>query len=104
MPTVRILRQAAEEAEAAAGWYEQERENLGQDFFQAIEAGIQLIEDDLVPLVSMPGHAGSLGAKRLILRRFPYDIVVVERLGEVIVIAFAHHARKPGYWRNRTAE
>lgn len=52
----------------------------------------------------MSGHAGGLGAKRLMLRRFPYDIVVVERPSEVIVIAFAHHARKPGYWRNRIAD
>lgn len=104
MPTVRILRQAAEEAEAAASWYERERKNLGQDFFQAIEAGIQLIEDGLVPLVPMPGRAGGLGAKRLILRRFPFDIVVVEKPGEAIVVAFAHHARKPGYWRNRIAD
>jgi hypothetical protein len=38
---------------------------------------------------------------RLILKRFPYDIVVFDHLGETLVLAVAHHSRRPGYWRNR---
>jgi len=44
------------------------------------------------------------GVKRLILKRFPFDVVVVDRPTEVFVIAFAHHARRPGYWRQRRRE
>ncbi len=102
MRKVRILRQAALEAEAAAGWYEKEREGLGAKFAEAIETALDVIEDGLVPLSPMPGHAGSKGAKRLILRRFPYDIVVVKSAEELIVVACAHHSRKPGYWKDRT--
>lgn len=101
MRKVRILRQAAEEAEAAAGWYEKERQGLGAEFVEAIEAAIDIIEDGFLPLSPMPGNSGLEGAKRLILRRFPYDIVVVERGNDLIVVAFAHHSRKPGYWRDR---
>lgn len=100
---VRLLRQAAEEAEAAAVWYEQERPGLGAEFFEAIEAGLDVIEDGFLPLAPMPGTSGTQGAKRLILRRFPYDIVVVDRGDERLVVAFAHHSRKPGYWRDRTS-
>jgi hypothetical protein len=100
---VRILRQAAEEAEAAAGWYEQERRGLSAEFAEAIEASIDVIEDGFLPLSPMPGASGKHGAKRLILRRFPYDIVVVDRGGERISVAFAHHSRKPGYWRYRAS-
>jgi len=100
---VRILRQAAEEAEAATGWYEKERDGLGAEFAEAIDAVLDIIEDGLVPLSAMPGHSGSEGAKRLILRRFPYDVVVVESGTELVVVAFAHHSRKPGYWRDRTS-
>lgn len=103
MPKVRILRQAADEAEAAAAWYEQERRGLGTEFAQAIEAAIDVIEDSFLPLSPMPGSSGRHGAKCLILRRFPYDIVVVDRDDERIVVAFAHHSRKPGYWRERTS-
>lgn len=100
---VRILRQAAEEAEAAADWYEQERPSLGAEFGEAIEAAIDVIEDGFLPLSPMPRISGALVAKRLILRRFPYDVVVVDRGDERIVVAFAHHSRKPGYWRDRTS-
>lgn len=103
MRKVRVLRQAAEEAEAAAIWYEKEREGLGAEFAEAIEAALDVVEDGLVPLFPMPGHSGSKGAKRLILRRFPYDIVVVEGAEDLIIVAFAHHSRKPGYWRDRNS-
>ncbi|MCC6207324.1 MAG: type II toxin-antitoxin system RelE/ParE family toxin [Gammaproteobacteria bacterium] len=101
MRLVRILHQAAEEAEAAAAWYESERQGLGIEFSDAIDAAIDLIEDGFLPLSPMPGQSGAKGARRLILRRFPYDIVVVEQNDEVIVVAFAHHSRKPGYWLGR---
>lgn len=101
MARVRILREAVEEAEAAAAWYEQERQGLGAEFAEAIDAAIDVIEDDFLPLSPMPGSSSELGAKRLILRRFPYDIVIVDRGDERIVVAFAHHSRKPGYWQGR---
>lgn len=103
MPKVRILRQAAEEAEAAVSWYEKERQGLGAEFAEAIESAIDIIEDGFLPLSPVPGSSASRGAKRLILRRFPYDIVVVDRGDERIVVAFAHHSRKPGYWWDRTS-
>ena len=95
------MRQAADEAEAAAAWYERERHGLGAEFAEAIEAAIDVIEDGFLPLSPMPGFLADQGAKRLILRRFPYDIVVIDRENERIVVALAHHSRKPGYWRGR---
>ena len=103
MPKVRILKQAAEEAEAAATWYEKERRGLGFEFAAAIEAALDVIEDGFLPLSPVPGNSAHKGAKRLILRRFPYDVVVVERGDEMIIVAFAHHSRKPGYWRDRSS-
>ncbi len=101
MRKVRILRQAAVEAEAAASWYEKERRGLGVEFAAALETAIDVIQDGFLPLSPMPGNSGRKGAKRLILRRFPYDVVIVERGDEMIIVAFAHHSRKPGYWRDR---
>ena len=101
MPTVRILRQAAEEARGAAEWYDEERPGLGAEFARAMETALDLIAEDLLPLAPLPGPAGGQGAKRLTLRRFPYDIVVIDRPAERVIVAVAHHSRKPGYWRNR---
>lgn len=101
MRSVRILEEAAEEATEAASWYEAEKLGLGSEFSEAVEAAIDLIEEDILPLLPMPGKASTQGAKRIILKRFPYDIVAVERPHEAVVIAVAHHSRKPGYWRDR---
>jgi len=101
MRRVRIHAAAAEEAAEAAAWYEKERPGLGVDFQRALDAALDLLEEEIVPLVAVPGVAGSRGVKRLLLRRFPYSVIVRERADEIFVIAFAHTARRPGYWRDR---
>ncbi|MEE8585021.1 MAG: hypothetical protein V3T83_09240, partial [Acidobacteriota bacterium] len=95
MARVTIIEAAAEEAAEAAAWYESQRPGLGVKFERAVDSALDLLEEKIVPLVPMPGAAGRLGIKRLILRRFPYDVVVRERGGEILVIAFAHHSRRP---------
>lgn len=98
---VRILAEAAEEAIEAAAWYEADSPGLGQDFRDALDAAFDLLEGEVVPLTTMPGVAGRRGAKKLMLRRFPYNVVVVERKDEYLVVAVAHQSRQPGYWRSR---
>ena len=101
MRRVRIHIAAAEEAAEAAAWYERERPGLGMDFLRAVDAALDLLEAEVVPVVTVPGLAGKRGIKRLFLRRFPFAVVVRESSAEVVVIAFAHTARRPGYWRDR---
>ena len=102
MRRLRILDAAAQEVIEAAAWYEGQRPGLGNDFERAIDAALDLLEDQAIPLIPAAGAAGRGGLKRLILRRFPYDVVVRETRDELIVIAFAHHSRRPGYWRRRS--
>lgn len=101
MRRVKILDKAAEEAIEAAAWYQQERPELGIEFAHAVNAAIDLLEDEIVPLTKMSGAAGARGVKKLVLKRFPYDIVVREFSEEIIVVAIVHQSRRPGYWRNR---
>jgi len=102
MRRVRILAEAAEEAIAAAAWYEAQQAGLGADFQAALDATLDLLETEMVPLTAMPKAAGARGAKRLLLRRFPYSVVVMELPDEYVVVAIAHQSRRPGYWRGRT--
>ena len=102
MRTVRILEEASHEAIEAAVWYEYEQPGLGAEFFIAVEAAIDVIEENFIPLSPLSGEAGETGAKRLILERFPFDVVAIELPEETVVIAFAHHSRKPGYWLGRS--
>jgi toxin ParE1/3/4 len=101
MPALRIHAAAAEEAIEAAAWYENEQGGLGADFERAINAALDLLEQNVVPLTSMPGIAGARGIKRLFLKRFPYAVVIHKNKDEIFVLAFAHHMRRPGYWRDR---
>jgi hypothetical protein len=101
MRRVRIHAAAAEEAAEAAAWYEKERPGLGADLERAVDAALDLLEAEIVPLVAVPGAAGKRGAKRLLLRRFPYAVIVRQSATEVVVVAFAHTSRRPGYWRGR---
>jgi hypothetical protein len=70
-------------------------------FFAAVDAAIDVIEEDFIPLSPLPEEAGDTGARRLILERFPYDIVAIELPEGAVVISVAHHSRKPGYWQGR---
>src|SRR3954454_11057984 len=83
MRRLRIHAEAANEAAEAAA-YEKERPGLGEDFFRAVDAALDLLEEEIVPLVALPGAAGALGVKRLLLRRFPYAVVVRESAEEVL--------------------
>ena len=69
---------------------ERERPGLGTEIFDAFEAALDLLEEDMFPLSPLLGKSGANGAKRLILKRCPYDIVVIVRSGEVSVVAISH--------------
>lgn len=98
---VRILVEAADEAIAAAAWYEAQQQGLGKDFQAALDAALDFLAAEIVPLSVMQKAAGGRGAKRVLLRRFPYSVVVIEMPGEYVVVAIAHQSRRPAYWRNR---
>ena len=101
MTKVRISRDAAEELNEAVQWYEHESSGLGGKLLDAFEHAVGLMQGEMPPLLPVDGNARKLGAKRIILRRFPYSLIVIQRLGEYIVVALAHHSRKPGYWHER---
>lgn len=100
MRRICILEEAAEEAVESAAWYESQRQGLGQAFSRAIEDALDLLQDEIIPLLSVPNSVDER-TKRLTLRRFPFDIVLTTEQDTIVVVAFAHHSRRPGYWRDR---
>ncbi|MGB5131042.1 MAG: hypothetical protein WBO00_00375 [Steroidobacteraceae bacterium] len=101
MRPVRIHLAAALEAVEAAAWYERQRPGLGEEFAGAVLAALDLLEGEVFPLMPMSGAVGERGAMRLMLKRFPFAIIVIDLRGEIVVVAVAHHSRRPGYWRDR---
>jgi plasmid stabilization system protein ParE len=104
MKPLRLGKDAAEELEEAAAWYESEQEGLGERFVQAVEHALQLLSENNPPLTPADGNAGSKGARKLVLHKFPFSLVVYELPTSIVVVALAHHSRKPGYWRSRRAQ
>lgn len=61
MPTLEILYAAAEEAEAAVDWYEQEQPGLGRRVRDPLNAGLDLLEGGLVTGSLFPGNGHRTG-------------------------------------------
>ena len=101
MPKVKVSKEAATELEEAAAWYEKEQVGLGSRLIDAFEHAIQLLREPNPPLTPVQGEAARLGGKKLILHRFPFSLITVQFDQTITVVAFAHHSRKPGYWKER---
>ena len=46
-------------------------------------------------------HFDEVVTRRLVLREFPFSVVYRASPDRVVIYAFAHSKRRPGYWRSR---
>lgn len=98
---VKVSTEATEELVEAAAWYELKVPGLGNQLIDTFEQATIRVSEPNPPLVPLIGEAAKLGAKSLILQRFPFSIVTIANSQAITVVAFAHHSRKPGYWHER---
>lgn len=77
--------------------YEQQAPGLGADFLRAVEDACDLLmrHPKAAPIVRGD-------ARRLVLRRFPHNIIYSLMEDEPCILAVAHHSRSPHYWRDRS--
>src|SRR5262245_9327221 len=96
MTRYRFLTAAEEEMTEAAIFYEAASNRLGSDFLDDIRRALDR-------LVEYPhtGHAFTSDLRRLLLHRFPFTLIYAVEQDSIVVIAVAHHGRRPGYWRSR---
>jgi hypothetical protein len=71
---------------------------LGGEFF-AVVATLSLIETN--PRIGTTISADDQ-IRRVLVSRFPYEIVYRLRPAEIVIVAIAHLKRRPGYWKNRS--
>jgi plasmid stabilization system protein ParE len=76
--------------------YTSENPTLGADFLAEVERATQRIS-------TFPDHGSPYlgGTRRVLLRRFRYSVVYEPGSDESVIVAVAHHSRRPGYWRGR---
>ena len=98
---VRVDVEAEEEIAEAIDRYERARPGLGGEFLDEISGALHALQEPGPECGPAYGVSSALGIRRKIVRRFPYMIVFVELDSTVRVIAVAHGAQRPGYWRPR---
>jgi plasmid stabilization system protein ParE len=96
-----VLDEAEDELAEAEDWYEAQRPGLGPDFRRAIDEAMELLAEAPLAAQTVAHVPDSLGVRKLLVKRFPYGIVFMAHDEELWVLAFAHHSRRPGYWRVR---
>jgi toxin ParE1/3/4 len=95
----RFLAAAVREVEHAVDHYQQHGgKALGERFLVQLQAVIDLIAAH--PELGVPT---SHGLRQLRLKRFPFSAVYGLRGQVLVIVAIAHHRRKPGYWAHRQA-
>ena len=92
----RVHPAAWEEIEGAADWYLERSPDASSGFLAAVFDGLENVFE--FPL-RWPRHL--YGTRRLVLDRFPFSIIYLDKPDVVNVVAVAHGKRKPGYWKRR---
>lgn len=96
--TVRTGEPASEELIHAVRWYEARRPGLGGEFFDAVAETLTLVEAR-PEMGSLSRHDPQ--TRRVMVPRFPYQVVYRLTPGEIVIVAVAHLKRRPGYWKSR---
>ena len=96
---VRISEPASDELTNAVRWYETRRPGLGAELFDAVDVSIEGIERQ--PEIGTAAYPDPR-TRRVLVARFPYQIVYRLDQNEIMVLAIAHMKRRPGYWKHRS--
>ncbi len=96
---VRTAQPASDELAEAVRWCERQRPGLGGDLLDAVATSFSQIESS--PELGSPVSPDGL-TRRVLVSRFPYQIVYRLRAAEIVVVAVAHLKRRPRHWIDRT--
>jgi plasmid stabilization system protein ParE len=88
---------ARAEFDDAAAYYEERRPGVGVRFRSAVEEAARQIQENplFYPVSDMPPVRYS------VIYRFPYSIYFEDLEEAILIVAVAHHKRRPGYWSRR---
>jgi len=92
----RFLKPAEAEADEAVTYFDDQRPGLGDRFEQDLIATVEFVLEHPLSGKSLSEHV-----RKFPLRTFRYNLIYVIDELEIVVVAVAHHRRRPGYWRSR---
>ena len=87
---------AEEDIKDAIVWYNEQKENLGDEFLQDVKSLVLRINNKPLqfPIIRK-------NIRRAILNRFPYAIFFIISDSNIIVFAVFHTKRNPKLWEKR---
>lgn len=86
---------AAEELRAEISWLDGQSGGLGARLLADVRSALRIVEE--FPELGTKRQ----GCRRFLLSKFPFDLVYSLEQDGILILALAHHRRKPGYWRER---
>jgi toxin ParE1/3/4 len=91
-----FLSAAEAEMVEAALYYDSDSPGLGQHYLTEVHQAVE-------KLCRFPkiGKALTSRVRSLLISRFPYSLIYYETGESIVIIAVAHHSRRPGYWKGR---
>ena len=98
MTPVRYHEAAEGELLDEIGYLELQAKGLGQRFFAEVRRTESLI-------AQFPQSAEEIrpGVRKRILRKIRYSLIYSIEKDDVLILAVAHHSRRPGYWVSRVS-
>ena len=96
MKPVRFHDEAKAEIAHETVYYNAISKALAERFVKAVEDAVALASE--FPAM---GTKHKYGSRRYYPKKFPFSVVYLDRGQEVLVLALAPFARRPGYWRTR---
>jgi toxin ParE1/3/4 len=93
---IQFLPAAREEFLAAADHYDAASPGLGNEFISEVERALSRI-------AAFPEHDPPYvsGTRRVVLRKFPFNVVYFQGSNVIVIVALAHQRKRPFYWRLR---
>ena len=93
--------QAVDEFDAAVRWYEDREPGIGLTFIERARQAMDMIAQwpDAAPLFATASDGSVIRSKSI--RGFPYRIIYSVEADAIVILAYAHERRKPGYWLSR---
>ena len=98
MLKIEVHPQVYSELEDARSWYEARAENLGNEFLEEVDRGIQSIKESPT---TWSWYDKTQNIRRFFVHRFPYAIIYRVTSSAIQIIAVMHLRRKPEYWEKR---
>jgi len=84
------------DVEAAFNWYETEEAGLGIEFLDELRAAYDRVAEGPFRYQELRS-----GARRALIRRFPYAIYFSVEADVIVVLAVLHARRDPAEWQRR---